>query len=590
MDLKKIQKFNKHMARPKYSKGGYIKKLGNRKYFDVGGVAANSTSPVVAGPANLTNTNTQGVGGISNALGLSAQSANITPGTNASQLNNAYTGANNAINAQVGVTNTLTPGVQAGVNTQNTLEQQELAMSQGAGPNPAQNQLAQATGTNVSNEAAALAGQRGASANVGLAARNIGQQSGATQQQAAGEAATMEAQQQIAAQQNAAALAAQQVGQGQGATTALNTTQQNEQNILQNANTSANNAAVSQQSNINGIDAQANQGIVGGIGSGASALTGGLFGAKGGVVDPVNPHGKHKLEFIHKMTKLGMDNYDSGGEVDDSTFTPSQASSGPQAQATSPAKSGGSSLAALAPLAAAFMADGGQIKPNPLLSAITTPAGALNQSMPGYTSSSASNGPGVSSGPISGATDLGKNVSSGLKSGQAWKANQAAKNNPTNNAQNLQASDDSEFGGSQIGDSVDVDPDTQYSAKGGEIWNMHPSQHAAYSANHFANYFSKGGEAKDVPAMLSPGEGYLDPEAVERVKHGADPLKEAKIVPGKAKVKGDSLKNDIFPTTLKQGGVVIDREHIGKSDKARLFVLKSLKATGKHMKKPQGMN
>lgn len=553
MDIKKVNKFNKRMARPKFSRGGYIKKIGSRKYFDDGGIATNATDTGVGGPGNPTNTNGHGIGGITDALGLNAQSANIQQGTNSNQLNNAYTGANNAINAQVGVTNTLTPGVQTGVNTQNQIENQELGIANGTGPNPAENQLAQATGTNVNNEAALLAGQRGASGNVGLAARNIGQQGAATEQAAVGQGATLAAQQEIAAQNNAAGIANQQVTEGQGATTALNTTQQNEQNILQNANTSANNAAVSSQSNINNVNAQANQGILGGITSGLSAVTGGLF-AEGG---KVSPHGKYKLEFVHKMAKLGLENYSPGGEEEKP-----------------------------------MMADGGQIQANPLISGITNPPQSLAPQQPGYTSSSASGGPGTSAGPSGTGADLGKAASSGFAAGQAWKEKQG---NPLDGT-DLQESDGTEFGGSQVGDSgVSALPGAAASSDftmnayhGGEIWNMHPSQHANYSATHFANYFAKGGEAKDVPAMVSPGEIYLPPDAVERVKHGADPLKEGMRIPGQAKVKGDSLKNDTVPATLKEGGVVIDRKNVGHSDKARLFVLKSLKATGKHMKKPRG--
>jgi hypothetical protein len=584
MDLNKQRKFNEKMGRPKYSKGGYIKKIANRKYFDDGGDV--SSGSAVGGATNLTNTNTQGIGGISTALGLNAQSANITPGTNTSQLNSAYTNAQSGLGQQQGIVNTVVPGVQTGVNAQNQIENQELAMTQGAGPNPAQAQLSQATGTNVNNEAALLAGQRGASGNVGLAARNIGQQGANTEQQAVGQAATMEAQQQIAAQQNAANIAAQQVGQAQGATTALNTGEQNEQNILQNANTSANNAATGMQSNINSVNSSANQGILGGIGSGVSALTGGLF-SEGG---KVSPHGKHKLEFVHKMAKMGLEHFDDGGDV----YNQSQPSSGPEIQAPPQSSKGSSPLAELAPIAAAFMADGGQIQANPLIAGIVNSPGSLNSQSPGYSSSSATNGPNVPGAPsASSSNGLGQSISSGYKSGQQWKAKQAAQNNPMNNSQNLQASDDSEFGGSQIGDNVDVDPDTVFSAKGGEIWNIHPSQHAEYAAKHFANYFSKGGESKDVPAMVSPGERYLNPDEVKMVQHGADPTKLGHIFPGKAKVKGDSLKNDNIPATLKEGGVVIDREHMGHPDKEKLFVLKSMRATGKHkpthMKKP-GVN
>src|SRR5580698_2011559 len=152
-NLSSKAKFNEKMGRQKFSKGGYIKKIANRKYFDDGGIASNSVAPGVNGGFQ-TNTNEQGIGGISAALGLNAQSANINPGTNNAQLNNAYTGANNAINAQVGLANQLTPQVGNAVQNQNTVANQEAAMATGAGPNPALNQLAATTGQNVNQEAA----------------------------------------------------------------------------------------------------------------------------------------------------------------------------------------------------------------------------------------------------------------------------------------------------------------------------------------------------------------------------------------------------------------------------------------------------
>jgi len=589
-------KFNQKMGRQKYSKGGYIKKVAGRKYFDVGGIAANSNTAGSNG-GSLTNTTSNGIGGIAGALGLNASSANINPGTNNNQLNNAYTGSNNAINAQVGLANTVNPGVQTGVNTQNQIENQELAMTQGAGPNPAQAQLAQATGTNVANQAALAAGQRGGAGNVGLMERQAAQTGAQTQQSAAGQAATLEAQQQIAAQNNAAGIAAQQVGQGQGATTALNTAQQNEQNILQNANTAANNSAVSMQGNINNVNAQASQGLIGGLTSGVSALAG-LF-EKGGEVHPV--HGKQKLDFIHKMTKMGMEHYDTGGQVP--ATPPSPPIDPSAAQSVSDSFKG----------AVHSYADGGNIQGNPLIGAITGQPMGQPQA-PQYVQSQASSGPGMSSAPAPQSADLGKAASQGFAAGQKLKNKNS---DPMAGAQNLQVSDGSEFGGSQLGDSGvsglpgaatsnpinPMDPSdqitqgdsgyTQNAAHGGEIWNIHPSQHAEYSANHFSQYFAKGGEAKSVDALVSANERYLNPDEVEQVKHGADPKKLGYKFPGKDKVPGkNSLKNDTIPVTLQEGGIVIPLsvEKTGNSDKMRLFTLKSLKATGRHMKKPGSMS
>jgi hypothetical protein len=86
---------------------------------------------------------------------------------------------------------------------QNVAAQQALAaqlgqLAAGNGPNPALAQLNQTTGQNVANQAALMAGQRGAGANPGLLARDAAQQGAATQQQAVGQAATMRAQQQLA--------------------------------------------------------------------------------------------------------------------------------------------------------------------------------------------------------------------------------------------------------------------------------------------------------------------------------------------------------------------------------------------------------
>jgi hypothetical protein len=565
-----IKKFNEKMGRKRFIRGGYIK----RKNFDSGGIAANAIAPPITG-GNLTNTNTQGIGGISSALGLNAASANITPGTNSAQLNNAYQGANNAINAQVGLTNTLTPQAQAAVNAQNQILAEQQAIAQGAGPNPAQAQLAQATGTNVANQAALAAGQRGGAGNVGLLERQAAQQGVQAQQGAAGQAATLEAQQQIAAQQNAAQLAAQQIAQTQGATTNLNTAQQNEQNILQNANAAQNNAAVGMQSNINNVNAQNNQGILGGITSGLSSLTGGLL-AEGGEVHPV--HGKAKLEFLHKIAKMGMEHYATGGST---------------------------------------------IGGNPLIGAIANSPAAVATT--GYAPVSQAAGPNIASAPQSN-VNLGQNIASGLKAGKNWKQNRQNQND-VNNAPQLQQPElgsqtdntnqnalgvnptslgtplASNLTMPNLGSGIDTSQtnetisqgDNQYQnnqAHGGSIFDLHPTEHAKMAATHFAQYFSGGGEAKKIPAMVSPGERFWNKEEVEMIKHGADPSKLGTVFPGKDKVPGkDTVKNDTVPTELEEGGVVSPL-HVEKTkdpDKMRLFVLKSLKATGKHMKRPDRM-
>ncbi len=97
----------------------------------------------------------------------------------------------------------------------------------GGGPNLANAQLQSATGQNVANQAALGAGQRGAAGNVGLMARQIGQQGQQIQQQAAGQSAQNVLAQQLAAQQQLAgvlgtqgSLANQNYGTAQSGVTA----------------------------------------------------------------------------------------------------------------------------------------------------------------------------------------------------------------------------------------------------------------------------------------------------------------------------------------------------------------------------------
>lgn len=98
--------------------------------------------------------------------------------------------------------------------------------------------------------------------------------------------------------------------------------------------------------------------------------------------------------------------------------------------------------------------------------------------------------------------------------------------------------------------------------------------------SHVANYLamSKGGK---VPAQVSPGELYLSPDKVQKVLEGANPLEVGDKIPGKAKVKGDSRKNDTVPRTLEEGGVVVPRSHVMSEEKAALFVHRAMAKKGR---------
>lgn len=165
--------------------------------------------------------------------------------------------------------NTNLQSANTGLNQLATMLQ---AQAQGQGPNLANQQLQNFTGQNVANQASLMAGQRGASANPGLIARQAAQQGAGIQQQAAGQAAQNVMQQQLAAQQ--------QLGGVYG--TQGNLANQNFATVQGGVNNA--NQIGAQQSMGN---ANTNSGILGGVMNGVGSITG-LF-AEGGEVDKIEP-------------------------------------------------------------------------------------------------------------------------------------------------------------------------------------------------------------------------------------------------------------------------------------------------------------
>lgn len=95
-------------------------------------------------------------------------------------------------------------------------------------------------------------------------------------------------------------------------------------------------------------------------------------------------------------------------------------------------------------------------------------------------------------------------------------------------------------------------------------------------------FMARGGQ---VPAMVSPGEKYLDPREAKEVASGKkSAMKAGETIKGKAKVKGDSLKNDTVPKNLEEGGIVIPRSVMNSKDpkkEAAKFVAAHLKSLAK---------
>jgi len=260
------------------------------------------------------------------------KAAQLINPTSIDQTNNAYTNTQMDASQQQALLNALRH--QGGIQNQSNVYDQQQALANqlqgvanGTGPNPAQAQLANSTGNNIAAQSALMAGQRGAGANVGLLARQIGQQGANINQQSAGQAAALQAQQQLGAmgalqqqQGMLGNLATQQVGQQSGALQNLNAMDQNEQNMLLNSVAQQNNSRVGNQNSINAANASSNDvlyklggaalgGALGGAGVGTmvssvlpgdtihSPVSNGGF-AQGGIVDgPISIAGKHLKGF-----------------------------------------------------------------------------------------------------------------------------------------------------------------------------------------------------------------------------------------------------------------------------------------------------
>lgn len=335
-------------------------------------------------------------GGGGKGAGWTAEGADVTQFVNKEQTDQAYQNTQDAIKQQQSFLQALQG--QNGIQNQSDIYNQFGQVAAGQGFNPAQAQLANATGANIANQAALMAGQRGAASNPGLIARQAAMQGGNIQQQAAGQAAALQAQQSLAAMNNQANIAGQQVGNQLGATNAYNQQALQGQGNLLNAGSAQNQANIANVSQQN----QANAG-----------LQRDIFGAQ-----------------------------------------------------------------------------------NQLLGNITSAAGTALSGMGG--------------GAAGGATGAGQGGGAASKFGQVAMAAEGGMVGPK----------------SKIG-------------------------------QHF-HMMAKGGQ---VPALVSPGEKYLDPQDVKKVEHGVNPMSVGEKIPGKALVGGakNSYANDVVPKTLEEGGIILPR-------------------------------
>lgn len=234
-----------------------------------------------------------GVGAGINALSKKAQGG-INPADISSQ-NHQTNQANSQVQNQLAQQQKLLAALQSqgGLQNQSQVYGQLQGVANGTGPNPAQAALANATGASVANQAALMAGQRGGSANVGLLARQAAMQGSNIQQNAAGQAAALQAQQSLDALSAAGNMANTQAANQIGAQNALGqqtlSNQQNQQTALGNFN----NAVTGGQNNVNSTRGElANTGLgasvkaLGGAAGGLGTAVGSMFNGSSGTAAP----------------------------------------------------------------------------------------------------------------------------------------------------------------------------------------------------------------------------------------------------------------------------------------------------------------
>lgn len=452
---------------------------------------------------------TGGVSGNSGAAGMNYQAgaADIHTPTTDQQALDQYNNAQSGIGNQISFLNAVQQ--QNGLGNQTNVYNQLQGVVNGTGPNPAQAQLAQATAANTANTAALMAGQRGASANPGLIARQAAQQGAANQQQAAGQAATLQAQQSLGALGQSGQMATNMANQQANATNAFSNASQGEQGLVLNSIAGQNSANVGSQQSMN----SSNAGIAGVVAGGQQQLIGNVLGgagmafglAEGGTV----PH----------MA-------DGGGTTELAPATTSDAATG----AKSKLGQFFNNMNAQPQSSNQGMAQAGQ--------AIGKGIGTAAKGLYNYISGSG----GTSTPPVTSDQNEAMMNQYGIDT-----TPNAAGISPQQQFDAMQGTIPSASAASAIPAVEDI----ALEADGGMMQTAMKLAPMIAMLNH-------GGR---VPAMLSPGERYLSPEKVEKVAKGADPIKEGKKVPGKPKVKGskNSYANDTVPATLQEGGIVLPR-------------------------------
>jgi hypothetical protein len=434
-------------------------------------------------------------------------------------------------------------------------------------------------------------------------------QGGANQQNAAGQAATMQAQQSLNALSAAGNMATTQAGQQIGATSGYSQAAQNEQANLLNSIAGVNSANVGMQSNINNVNGQlANTQL-----QGQQAMLGGMMnsmGGMGGMLSGITSvfGGAHGGKVVRRRFDDGgdvsssSDNMPSEQQAPEEVSTGSDSSAGefgaPTAVAAAPAvnastpsfgsdagasalaqgmssmgggggKSGGGGGGGGIMSLLALMADGGEVRHmyadpsgpvSPTDSAPTTDSGYTGQSKFGNFLHSqkvkAQNTPTAETPKFGnpGADALYKGIVGPGKQAPTASPSQATQGTGmSTSAKDYKGYDASGFTPEQMANSA---AQTNAANMGGLPAQEQATQSSFYNPTPADEpSMAKGGK---VPALLSPGEIYLTPKKAKEVaKEGKDPIKSGKKVPGKPKYPGNDYRNDVVKANLDEGGLVI---------------------------------
>lgn len=446
-----------------------------------------------------------GLGGGVNGTGVSGPSGtNILAPSTVDQANKAYDTAQGGLAQQQNFVNATQ--AQNGLGNQSNVYNQLQGVVNGTGPNPAQAQLAQATGANTANQAALMAGQRGSNANAGLIARQAAMQGGANQQNAAGQAATLQANQSLNALSAAGNMATQQAGQQAAATNAYTQASQNEQNNILNGIAGQNNANVGMQSSINSANASnANAAM-----QGQQGLVGGLMNGAGGALSMLAEGGK----IPRPMYAAGVLNVPQAG-----AYAPAPAMSDDQWAAMS--ANPNQAPVQVATPAAAVQANA---KANPAVA--PKASGQSAPAAPAQMFDRDYGNPGANQ-LYKGASAFGSFLTNRSAASPEAEHPDIGVSDPNNIMQGDEGFNKEDQMAAQN------DPSTMMAAKGGKV-----------------------------PAMVSPGERYLPPKEVAAVKAGQkNPMEAGEKIPGKPKVGGakNSYANDVVPKDLDVGGLVLPR-------------------------------